>query len=137
MRLLAAAVLLLGGCTLIDQNTFDPHAKDVPVVQMPKPPVAVPAIPGPPPLVVIGPVETGYAEPLRRAVASARAKRPGVVFDVVEMHRPDAAADATLGTRASEVARVIEDAGIDPARVRLAARPDAAAPPGEVRVFVR
>lgn len=128
---LAAA---LAGCTLIDQNTFNPHAGDAPVV--PKPAVPQPPPPGPPPLLVIGPAATGYADVLGRAVDSARARKPDVVFDVVEIRRKDAVADDSLGANAAAVAEAIVARGVAPDRVRLVARPEAAGAPGEVRVFV-
>ena len=136
--LLAAG--LLGGCTLIDQNTFNPNAGAAPVI--PKAPVAAvaPAAPsGPQPLLVISPNAglADYAGPLRRAVASARARKAAVVFDVVEMEPPDAPSDTVLGAAAAGVARAIVAEGVAPARVRLDARPDAGAVAKEVRVYVR
>lgn len=130
-------LLVLCGCTLIDQNTFNPRARDAPVAP-PAPVVAVaPVVPGPPPLVVIGPTATGYADVLIKAVASAKARKAGVVFDVVEVQKPDAAADATLGANAVAVARLIVGQGVPPDRVRLVARPEVGGVAGEVRVFVR
>lgn len=143
MRLAGLALLvagLLGGCTLIDQNTFNPNAGAAPVI--PAAPVAAvvaPAPSGPQPLLVISPNAglADYAGPLRKAVASARARKAAVVFDVVEMERPDLAADAVLGAAAAGVARAIVAEGVPPGRVRLDARPDASAVAKEVRVYVR
>lgn len=135
--LLLAAVLLTG-CTLIDQNTFNPNAGLAPVIPpAPKPPP--PPAPGPLPLLSVSPGANpaDYAAALRKAVAAARARKPTVVFDVVEMQPPDTAADAPLGAEALAVARSIVGEGVPPARVRLAARPDAAAPAREVRVYIR
>ena len=126
----------LGGCTLIDQNTFNPHAGDAPVIP-PAPKVAAKPVPvGPPPLVVIPPGSTGFEPQLRQAVAAARARKPGVLFDVVEMQPTDLAAEAPLGTAAASVARVIVAQGVPAANVRLDARPEAEVKPGEVRVYV-
>ena len=95
-----ALVVALGGCTLIDQNTFNPHAGDAPVIP-PAPKVAAKPVPvGPPPLVVISSGNTGFEPQLRQAVAAARARKPGVVFDVVEMQPTDLAVEAPLGTAA-------------------------------------
>jgi hypothetical protein len=127
----------LAGCTLIDQNTFNPHAGDAPVIPpAPKPVAAVPQV-GPPPLLVIPPGSTGYAAPLQQAVAAARARKPGVLFDVVEMQPSDRVMDAPLGADAAAVARLIVAQGVPAANVRLAARPERDAKAGEVRVFVR
>ena len=133
------AAFLLAGCTLVDQNTFNPHAADAPVIPAVAPPVvaAVPA--GPPPLLTISPkaAPAAYAGTLRKAVADARARKPTVTFDVVEMQMPDTPADAGIGHAAGAVARVIAGEGVAPGRIRLAARPDASATPQEVRVYIR
>lgn len=127
----------LAGCTLIDQNTFNPRAGNAPVIPpAPKTVVAAPLI-GPPPLLVIEPGSSGYDETLRKAVAAARARKPSVLFDVVEMQPPDLAADAPLGQDAAKVARLILGQGVGNGNVRLAARPEAGVRPGEVRVYVQ
>ena len=82
-----------------------------------------------------GPAEYGTA--LRKAVADAKARKPTVVFDVVEMQPPDLAVDAPMGIEAAAVARMIVAQGVLPGRVRLVARPDAAAVAREVRDYVR
>lgn len=128
---------LLTGCTLIDQNTFNPHAKDAPVIPQPPKVAAAPPLVGSPPLLVIQPGGTDYAEAVRKAVATARARKPGVLFDVVEMQPPDLAADSPLGQDAAAVARLITAQGVVPVNVRLAARPETGVRPGEVRVYVR
>ena len=130
---------LLGGCTLVDQNTFYPGASAAPVIP-PAPVAAVAPVPsGPQPLLVISPgaKAADYAGVLRKAVASARARKAAVVFDVVEMEAPDAPGDTVLGAAAASVARSIVAEGVPPARVRLDARPDASAVAKEVRVYVR
>ncbi len=132
MLLFAAA-----GCTLVDQNTFNPHAGDAPVI--PPAPVVAAAPPriGPPPLLVIPPAATGYEPTLRQAVAAARARKPGVLFDVVEMQPLDPPPDAPIGRAAAAVAHLVAAAGVPQANIRLAARPEAGVTPGEVRVYVR
>ncbi len=140
MRFAAAAgLVLLGGCTLIDQNTFYPGAKDAPAIPQPPKPVAPPPTPsGPPPLVTISPgaKPADYAQVLGKAVHDAQARKPGVLFDVVEMEPPDAPPDVVLGAAAADVAREIVANGVPPARIRLVARPDASAVAKEVRVYV-
>ena len=128
----------LAGCTLVDQNTFHPGAGAAPVIPPAPVKVVAPVTPGPQPFLVIAPnaKPADYAAVVRKAVDSARARKPDVVFDVVEMEKPDAAADTVLGEAAVQVAEAIVRQGVPPARVRLDARPDGTAIPREVRVFV-
>ena len=127
-------LLLVGGCTLIDQRTFDPHASEAPVIP-PAPPAAPGPPPGPPALVVIAPGVTDYRASLADAVRAARARKADVVFNVVEVQAADAA--VPMGTAGVEVARAITAAGVPAQRVRLVARPEASARVGEVRVYVQ
>jgi len=127
---------LLPGCTLVDQNTFNPTARAVPVV--PKAPVAAaaPAAPaGPPPLLTVQPGQQGQ-DAVRRAVAAARSRKADVVFDVVAMVPADDQAAAS-SAEAGAVARAITAQGVAPARVHLFARPEAGLAGREVRVYVR
>lgn len=138
MRIAALlAGCLLAACTLVDQNTFNPHARDAPVIPPVPKVVATPVPAGPPPLLVIAPATSGFEGPVRQAVAQARARKPGVLFDVVEIQPPDLAADAPLGDAAASVARLIVAQGVPATSVRLAARPEAGGSPGEVRVYIR
>lgn len=140
MRRLAVLVVLgAAGCTLVDQNTFNPNAGAAPVIPAAAKVVAVVAPPGPPPLLTIAPSAGAevYGAVLRKAVADATARKPTVVFDVVEMQPPDLAVDAPMGVEAAAVARMIVAQGVLPGRVRLVARPDAGAVAREVRVYVR
>ena len=134
---IAGLLLLLANCTLIDQNTFNPHAKDAPVIPPAPKVVAAPPQVGPPALVVIPPGSTDYADALRKAVAAARARKPGVLFDVVEVQPPDTPAEAELGAAAAAVARSITRTGVAAANVRLVVRPEAGGRPGQVRVYVQ
>lgn len=129
-----ALLLLLGGCTLIDQTTFDSKAAQAPVIP-PAPPAPPGPPPGPPALVVIAPGAADYRASLDRAVAAARARKPDVVFNVVEVQAADAALPA--GTDAEAVARAIVADGVAPARVRLVARPEAGGRAREIRVYVQ
>lgn len=130
----------LPGCTLIDQNTFNPAARAAPVI--PRPPVvaAVAAPPGPPPLLTLRPGQP-VQDAVRQAVAAARRRKADVVFDVVAM-LPSAETGlddqaASPGAEAGTVARAITAQGVPPARVRLFARPEAGLAGREVRVYVR
>ncbi|MDT7953720.1 MAG: hypothetical protein RQ966_19645 [Acetobacteraceae bacterium] len=122
----------LSGCTLVDQRTFDPTAGLPP--QRPKPPVPPPPLappdPGRPPLLSIRLPAADLRTIVARAVASARARKPDVRFEVVEI-----TPGTSAGPEAAEIARIIVAQGVPPNRVSLSARPV----PGvahEVRVFV-
>ena len=139
VSILALFVAILPGCTLIDQNTFRPGAGAAPVVpSAPPPPVVASAFPGPPPLLVLQPGQAG-AEALHAAVVAARARKPGVEFDVVAIlpgtPTEEAVRRATLD--AAEVARGIVSQGVPQARVRVLARPEPAATVGDIRIYVR
>ena len=132
----------LPGCTLIDQNTFNPNARAVPVVAA-APVAAGVAVPsGPQPLLTLRPGQP-VQDAVRQAVAAARRRKPGVVFDVVAM-LPGAGGEAGLdgqsapsGAEAGTVARAIAAQGVPPGRIRLFARPEAGLSGQEVRVYVR
>jgi len=132
------------GCTLIDQNTFNPRASAVPVIP-PAPVAAAAPAPqqGPPPLLTVQPGQPAQ-DAVRRAVAAARSRKPDVVFDVVAMVPAGAPFDgkaddqaAASSAEAGAVARAITFQGVAPGRVHLYARPDAALATREVRVYVR
>ena len=138
MRQVLLALALLPGCTLIDQNTFNPAAGARPVVPpAPPAPVAAPAYPGPPPLLIL-PADGAGAEALRKAVTAARARKPGVAFDVVSIlpGTPTDEATRTATLSAAGVAREIAAQGIPPSRIRVLARPEPAATVGDIRIYV-
>ncbi|GAC1347553.1 MAG: hypothetical protein NVSMB18_32830 [Acetobacteraceae bacterium] len=124
----------LPGCSLVDQTTFNPEAGKRPAAAVAAAaPAAAPA-PDPRALLTIGlPITADIRPDLAKAVAAARARKPDVAFDVVEIV---GLPDATLGADAATVARMIEAQGIPAARVQLAARPDPAAT-HQIRVYVR
>lgn len=132
----------LPGCTLIDQSTFNPNARAVPVI--PAAPVAVAAtVPqGWPPLLTLRPGQP-VQDAVRQAVLAARRRKPDVVFDVVAMlpggTGTNAESDdpASSSAEAGNVARAISAQGVPPDRVRLFARPEAGLAGREVRVYVR
>ena len=133
----------LPGCTLIDQNTFNPSARAVPVIPA-APAVAAVAVPsGPQPLLTLRPGQP-VQDAVRQAVVAARRRKPDVVFDVVAMLPGGTGADAGLEEQAASssaeagtVARAIAAQGVPPGRVRLFARPEAGLSGREVRVYVR
>ena len=140
--LAALACGALPGCTLIDQNTFNPNARAVPVIPAAPAAAAVAAPSGPQPLLTLRPGQP-VQDAVRQAVIAARRRKPDVVFDVVAMLPGGANTDAGLddpasaSTEAGTVARAIAAQGVPPGRVRLFARPEAGLSGQEVRVYVR
>lgn len=135
--------VLLTGCKLVDQRSFDHAAGRAPV-----PPVRTQAAPGPapiPPLFVVRadqPEEAWQAD-LRQAVGAALARKPNVLF-TVESIAPavssPAAQAASLRAAATldglPVAEAITSDGAQPAQVEMTALSDPAARAPEVRVYV-
>lgn len=133
-RLILLAVL--PGCTLIDQNTFNPKAGAAPVIPAAPVAAATPAPPpGSPPLFTVQAGQPAQ-EAVRQGVAAARKRKADVIFDVVAMVPADEQAGAS-SAEAGAVARAIAAQGVPPGRVHLFARPDATLPGREVRVYVR
>jgi hypothetical protein len=128
---------LLTGCTLIDQRTF--RAPPPPAKPVVAPPPAAPA--GPPPLVVIRPSpELDLATALRGPVASARARKQDVVFEiasVVPPGTPDAvkAGLASLDPTARQVAQTLSGLGVPRLQIRLGVRLEAVAQP-EIHLYI-
>ena len=140
--LAALAGSALPGCTLIDQNTFNPNARAVPVIPTAPAAAAVAAPRGPQPLLTLRPGQP-VQDAVRQAVAAARRRKPDVVFDVVAMLPGGVSTAADLddpgpsSAEAGTVARAIAAQGVPPGRVRLFARPEAGLAGQEVRVYVR
>ncbi len=143
-RRLLLILAALPGCTLVDQNTFNPAARAAPVIPPAPVVAAVPASPGPPPLLTLQPGQPTQ-DAVRQAVAAARRRKPDVVFDVIAMVPAGTAAGgavtesqaASSSAEAGAVARTITAQGVPPGRVRLFARPEAGLTGREVRVYVR
>lgn len=132
--LVALSGSALAGCTLIDQTTFNPEAGKPPVIpNAPPPPAPLALETGSPPLLSIRfPIAADLRPEIAKAVAAARARKPDVMFEVVEI---TPGAGAGVGENAAEVARLIAAQGVPAARVQIAARPVANAA-REVRVYV-
>jgi len=130
--------LTLGGCTLVDQTTFNPRAGFMEVA--PPPPGLGPA----PALVTIdfGKPAPVYEAALRQAVGDAVARKPGVAFDVATIVPADGtpaqqvAAATALNPDARTVARGINDAGVDEDRISLSARSEVGVSSRQIRVYV-
>ena len=130
--LVLAALLLLGGCKLIDQETFGSTSEEPSTEATEAARVDTRAA-----LVTIGYAtpNPAYQEGLRYAVRTAEARSPGVQYDVV-VALP-AGGDAALAQqRASEVMRGIMAQGVAADRIRLGLR-TVPAGPQEIRVYVR
>ena len=140
--LVATFPLVVAGCKLVDQRTFDRTADKPPVVHAPPPPrVAV----GPNALVTFpaSAPQSDWAGVLHTAADLARSRKASVLFRVETVvparGDPQAQAEAlgqALGA-AREAADVIVSDGIDRSQVELAAVTDAGVRQAEIRIFVR
>ena len=134
------SMTLLGGCTLIDQRTFNPMAGAKPAPPLP-PPGPAPA----PPLVTIdfGRPNPDYTTALQQAVDQARSRKPDVQFDVVTVvpntgtPENQVAAATALTADAREVARRIEANGVDDDHIHLLARAQIGVPTRRIEIYVR
>ena len=135
-RLLAfACVVALGGCALIDQNTFAPEPDP------PKPVGKVAAgiqTDSRVPLLTIryDVPHPDYGRVLAFATHAADTRRPGVGYDVVTV--TGSADDAAQGGQdAAEVAQMMIEHGTAPSRIHLGARIDPNVKVREVRLYLR
>lgn len=139
--------IALGGCTLVDQRTFDPRAGTPP--EVPKPPTAVATaqpdrgLDGAPPFLTVRVgQDTGYDSAIAQAVTAALARKRDARFIVLTAVPPgtdaaEAAAVAETAPEAERVALLIERRGVQAARVQLQARAEPNLAGREVRVYVR
>lgn len=144
-RAVLAILILLTGCTLVDQRTFDANAGRPPA--LPVAPVAVPqpdrTLGGMPPLVTLRfGQDTAYDPAVARATRAALHQKADARFTILTAV-PSATADAqaaaaaTVGPAAAHMAQVIEAQGVPASRVALEARPEANLAASELRVYVR
>ena len=137
--LLPLLSLLGAGCTLVDQRTFNPQAG-----AKYTPPVTGPVIAPVPPLVTVdyGHPDPDYAAALHQAVAAALARKADVQFDVVTVvpsngtTAQQVAAASGLTANAREIARAINNDGVDDDRIHLLARAEAGVSSRQIQVFV-
>lgn len=94
--------------------------------------------PGPPALLTLR-MPGDHNAAIRQAVASARARKPDVVFDVMASVPLESVptVEEAAAADAATIARAIVAAGVPQSRVRLTARPEAGAEPRDIRVYVR
>ncbi len=161
---LALAALLLGGCTLVDQRTFQRRAQqpgegEASRVMAAETPLLTIRM-GVPPLgeptgasigaamdraINIGQDQGGvdFGPPVAEAVRAAQARKPDVVFDifaVVPTEATPAEQDRRVAQGSADAGRVANAflaAGVPATRLRLGLRGDPGQPPREVLVFVR
>jgi hypothetical protein len=164
-RLAAASLaLLLGGCTLVDQRTFQPRPAQPGAAEL------AAARPDDTPLLTVRlgipllgePTGPSFGQTLDRAITlsedragldlgspaadavrAGQARNPDAVFDVLALvptRAPPAEQDrrvAQASVDALTVANALAAAGVPPARLRLGLRGDPGTPPREVRVYAR
>jgi hypothetical protein len=126
--LLLALTVLAGGCTLIDQRTFNPRAGL--------------GLPEPPTIIDFEKPNPVYEAQLRDAVDQALARKPTVMFDVVTIvpatGTPAQQVDAAVSIRADarQVAGIIVDQGAGQDQVHMLARAEPNAAGRQVQVYV-
>jgi hypothetical protein len=128
----------LGGCTLLDQRSFE---------RTPQAPAADAAtraaLPEHALLTIRFANDEDWRPALREAVAAAQGRKPDVAFEVaapVPLGATPARQDQAVrqgAADATEIADGLLALGVDPGRVHLALRGDAGTPPREVRLYVR
>ena len=123
-------LLLLGGCTLIDQRTFNPNAGVAPIVPPPAAPLVDTPI-DPRALFTLRPPATLNAaaqQTLARVVRAALARKPTATFAVVAV----APAPGDGSGQAETVLRALFAAGVAPGHAFLGARSGS---PAEIRLY--
>ncbi len=135
------ALVLLPGCRLVDQRSFDAAAGRAPT------PYAAPVVAAPPPAPPLLSIRydtpaPDYAAALRVVVREALARKPDVLFEVVTLvpatgtpAQQVGAAQAANGS-GREVAQAIVGDGADVGQIEMAARADPAITAREVRIYV-
>ncbi len=131
------ALLLLGGCKLIDQRTFETTPTAPAAAQLNRP--GLPPLP----LLTMNPANpnTDWQTPLGEAVLAAEARKPDVRFNVVTPI-PTSATQAVQNTYAKNgqadaqaVAWQLQADGIAPDHISIRFQGDPGAPPREVRLY--
>ena len=133
-----ALLLALGGCTLIDQRSFE---------RTPQAPAADAASQAALPARALLTIRFGDGEDwhpaLQQAVEAAQGRKPGVAFEVaatVAIGATPAKQDQMLrqgAADATDIANGLLALGVAPDKVHVAVRGDAGNPPREVRVYVK
>jgi hypothetical protein len=134
--------LLLSGCALVDQATFNPSLR----------PVAKAAAPAPlPPLnddgallsISLADGQPSYQDLLAEGVKQALAAKPDIMFEVISLVPQSGTAPPTWDQAQSvtvwgrRVADQIERDGVDQGQIALGLRATPGLDHGEIRVYVR
>jgi hypothetical protein len=138
LLLIPAVLAPVGGCTLVDQRTFQAEAPAPGAEELARAQAAAR------PLVSVRlDQETPWRPALAEAVQAAQQRRPGAAFDVMALV-PTQAAPAEQDRRVAQaagdartVAEAMGAAGVPAEQVRLGLRGDPGTPAREVRVFQR
>ncbi len=141
---LTVMLLMLAGCQLVDQRTFERAGLYPGASQLARADYAQRALP-PPPLAVIrfGSADIGWQSALIAASRDARERKADVAFDVVAPIPTRAslavqdAAQKSGAADAAAVARVLEGDGVSADQIHIGARGDPGQPPREIEVYVR
>ena len=130
----------LVGCRLADQTTFGGKPQRPPpdmLTQALQPGPAIPLV-----TIVFNGGEVAYAEQLRLAVQMAEARKPDVQYDLVTaVPATGTPADQVRVAKQGEsdavdVAQAMNDLGVDPPRIHMAARTDPRINARELRIYV-
>ena len=138
---LAAALLPLTGCHLLDRSDFAPRAKTPPTTELTS--AALPNTRKPLVTIRYEAPNPPYEGALAQAVQAAESRAPNLIYDVVAVipqnNDPIAQMDAVTRGReeAANVMRAVMGQNVPDTRIRLAARIDQDATALEVRVYVR
>ncbi len=136
---LLAAMLLAGGCTLVDQRTFQaaapaPTGEELARARVPLPPLMS---------VRLGATGVDYRPALAEVVRDAMVRNPDASFDVMALV-PTQAAPAEQDRRVAEgaqdalaVATAMNAAGVPQEKLHLGLRGDPGSPAREVRIYLR
>ena len=134
--------LLLSGCSLVDQATFDPALR--PVAKLTPPPPAPMVQPNGALLTIrLTGAAPDYEDSLASAVRQALAVKPDITFQVVSMVPQqgdtvptwDQAQRVTVWGR--RIAEQIERDGVDQGQIELGLRATPGLDHGEIRVYVQ
>ena len=126
-----AAVLTTGGCTLIDQRTFNPDAGRAPVVVAPPAPLTV-APADPRALFTLRPpalFDADAARGLTGVVRTVLQRRPQARFVILSI----VTAGPPATDQAVAIARAVIATGVPPARVAMRAETGS---PAETRILI-
>ena len=140
--LLLCGAAPIGGCTLVDQATFNPSLRPV-AAKHPAPPTPAVEANGALLTISLAHGEPDYQTALKGAVQQALAVKPNIIFQVISLvpqqgstlpSWDQAEAVTTWGRR---VAEQIQQDGVDPGQIELGLRATPGLDQGEIRVYVQ